>query len=95
MECNLTAKDGASIGTYDKVSKAIIKDFPDSKLEEPNVVVIFKDGEHIADVFLQSDSEEDEVSADDNIEWFNIIGDDDGTIFQYLKRSYPVELMDM
>ena len=92
------------IGTYKEVFDAIIAEFPGSERETSRTWIVRMEGEHIADVYAYGPNDE-EFKDDDNVDnpeiggapvtWFNIMGDRDWTVAEFLMAKFGVEEVEM
>ena len=88
------------IGTFKEVFDAIVTEFPGSEKETSKTWIVRVDGEHIADVYAFG-LDDGDLKDDDDINnpeiaglpvtWFNIMGDDEWTVAEFLMAKFGVE----
>lgn len=97
--CLQSAED-KTIGTVKEVLDAIVAKFPGSEKEADRLVAVKVGGEHVADVYAHSPDDFDDDAESANVSeapvtWFNILGDDDMVIYEFLIATYGVEEMEI
>ena len=88
LERFLQSEDESPIGNVNDVLGAILAKFPESDQEESLMVAVRVDGEHIADLYAL-------CSKDNVVVGFNMLGDNDSVVVDFLVEKFGVEELDM